>query len=193
VSCNASDFTIGGTVLDLEGSGLVLRNNASDELRIDSDGRFTFDTALPVGSTYNVTITEQPRDPEQTCNVANGSGVVGTSNISNVTVRCSSSPPTGGRFEVGGHVSELRGSGLILQNNGGDDLAIGSNGSFAFATRLPTGGAYNVTILRQPTKPTQTCTIENGSGIIGDSKIMNVEVTCRGGHHQQASQEAADS
>jgi len=183
VSCTTSDFTIGGTVLDLEGSGLVLRNNGGDELRIDSDGRFTFDTALPVGSTYNVTVAEQPRDPEQTCSVSNGSGAVGSSNVTNVTVRCASPPPTGRRFEVGGHVSELRGSGLILQNNGGDDLAIASNGSFEFATRLPTGGAYNVTILRQPTKPTQTCTVENGSGIIGESKIMNVEVTCRGGHH----------
>jgi hypothetical protein len=72
---------------------------------------------------------------------------------------------------------------LILQNNGGDDLAIASNGSFEFATRLATGGAYDVSILRQATKPTQTCSVENGSGIIGDSTIMNVEVTCRGGHH----------
>jgi hypothetical protein len=180
VSCSTADFTIGGTVRDLDGRGLVLRNNGTDELTIDSDGRFTFDTALPGGASYNVTIVEQPRDPEQKCTVSGGSGVVGSRNVTSVSVRCESAPSTR-TFEVGGQVSKLRGSGLILQNNGEDDLAIASSGRFEFATRVPTGAPYNVTVARQPSHPTQTCSVRNASGIVGDSKIKNVEVKCQGG------------
>lgn len=175
VSCSTSDFTIGGTVRDLSGSGLVVRNNGADELTIDSNGGFTFDTALPSGASYNVTIAEQPANPVQTCTVSNGSGIVGLSNVTSVTVRCS----TGG-FLVGGNVSKLRGSGLVLQNNGGDDLAIASNGSFDFSTPLPGGAAYNVGVARQPVDPAQTCTVTNGSGMISNSDIRNVEVKCQG-------------
>jgi hypothetical protein len=70
---------------------------------------------------------------------------------------------------------------LTLQNNGGDDLVIASNGRFEFATRLPTGASYNVTVERQPSSPVQTCNVQNGSGIVSDSKIMSVEVKCQGG------------
>lgn len=173
MTCNTSEFTIGGTARDLSGSGLVLRNNGADELPINSNGSFTFDTALPTGMTYNVTVSEQPRNPEQTCVVSSGSGIVGSGNATNVTVQCS----TAG-FLVGGHVSKLRGSGLLLQNNGGDDLAIASNGSFDFPTPLPTGASYNVAVAGQPTAPPQTCSVKDGSGIVGDSNIQNVEVKC---------------
>jgi hypothetical protein len=39
----------------------------------------------------------------------------------------------GSTFTVGGTVSGLAGSGLVLRNNGGDDLAIGANGSGTLA------------------------------------------------------------
>jgi environmental stress-induced protein Ves len=175
VSCNTSDFTIGGTVAGLAGSGLVLRNNGADELSIDSNGGFTFDTALPGGARYDVTIAQQPDDPDQTCTVSNGSGTVGTSNITSVSVRCSTSG-----FTVGGSVHRLRGSGLVLQNNGGDSLPIGSNGHFRFPTPLASGQHYNVTIAQQPRDPEQTCRVEDGSGTIEDEDVDDVDVRCRG-------------
>ena len=81
-------------------------------------------------------------------------------------------------FLIGGHVSKLRGSGLVLQNNGGDDLAIASNGHFAFATRLPSGSPYNVTISAQPRNPDQVCEVKDGSGTVRDSDIEDIEVRC---------------
>lgn len=175
VNCATSDFTVGGTVRDLEGTGLVLRNNGGDDLTIDTNGPFTFDTVLPTGASYNITIAEQPRDPRQACSIANASGVISGRNITDVVVRCSSEG-----YRVGGHVSKLRGSGLVLQNNGGDDLAIASNGSFDFPTPLPTGSMYNVTVRTQPSRPTQRCSIMNSTGFISNSNIQNVEVKCRG-------------
>ncbi|MDB6098646.1 MAG: putative lipotransrane domain protein, partial [Gammaproteobacteria bacterium] len=56
----------------------------------------------------------------------------------------------GGKFTVGGTLTGLRGSGLVLQLNGGDDLSFSANGGFAFGTRLGDGAAYAVTVKTQP-------------------------------------------
>jgi environmental stress-induced protein Ves len=173
VSCNTSDFSVGGTVNGLAGSGLVLRNNGGDELTINSPGPFTFDTALPTGAAYNVSVAEQPRDPAQTCTVTNGSGQVGGANVTNINVQCS----TRG-FRVGGQVSGLDGGGLRLENNGDDRISIASNGRFEFPTPLPSGSPYNVTVDRQPRRPRQSCDVNNGSGTVGNEDVRDVEIEC---------------
>lgn len=172
VSCSASDFSVGGTVHNLEGTGLILRNNGGDELTIDANGSFAFDTALPSGARYDVTIARQPEDPQQTCTVSNGEGFVGDGNVTSIVVDCETRD-----FSVGGKVTHLRGLGsLVIQNNGGDDLSIGSEGRFTFPTRLPEGASYNVTILRQPLFG--DCEVRHGSGTIRDKNIDDVEVRC---------------
>jgi hypothetical protein len=81
-------------------------------------------------------------------------------------------------YTVGGTVSGLVGTGLVLQNNGGDNLTITANGPFTFATALPDLSPYNVTVLTQPTGPAQVCTVTNGSGTISGANVTNVQVTC---------------
>ncbi len=83
-----------------------------------------------------------------------------------------------GFYSVGGTVSGLLGSGLELQNNGGDDLAIGANGPFTFTTKLANGAAYAVSVKTQPTAPAQTCTVTNGTATIPGADVTNVTVTC---------------
>ncbi|NIP16743.1 MAG: hypothetical protein GWM87_00200 [Xanthomonadales bacterium] len=123
--------SIGGTLSGLAGSGLVLQNNGGDDLAVTGNGGFTFATALDDGSAYAVTVKTQPSDPNQTCTVSNGSGTLAGANVTNVMVSCVTET-----YTVGGTVSGLAGTGLVLQNNGGDDLAIPTNGGFTFATRL---------------------------------------------------------
>src|SRR4249920_3214699 len=48
----------------------------------------------------------------------------------------------GDGYSVGGHVNGLMGSGLKLQNNGGDDLEISASGDFTFAQKLASGSDY---------------------------------------------------
>ena len=76
---------------------------------------------------------------------------------------------------VGGTVSGLTGT-LTLQNNGGDDLDVGADGAFTFATAVPDGSAYAVTILAQPAG--QTCEVNNGSGTISGADVTTVVVDC---------------
>jgi hypothetical protein len=84
------NYTIGGTILGLSGTGLVLQNNGNS-LSVSADGNFTFPTAITSGSTYNVSVATQPSG--QTCTVSNGSGTA-TSNVSNITVTCSTNTTT---------------------------------------------------------------------------------------------------
>ena len=84
-------YTIGGTVSGLLGTGLVLQDNGGDDLSITSDGAFTFVTPVASGSTYTVTVSSDPTGPTQTCSVSNGTGTVGATNVTNVTVTCTPS------------------------------------------------------------------------------------------------------
>ena len=54
---------------------------------------------------------------------------------------------------------------VVLQDNGGDELSLSASGGFTFATKLPAGAAYNVTVKTSPSG--QTCTVANGSGTVG--------------------------
>jgi len=83
----ATNYTIGGTVSGL-GAGLSvgLLNNGGDAITRNANGSFTFPTALASGAAYSVTVGTQPAG--QTCTVTNGSGTVGSANVTNVTVSC---------------------------------------------------------------------------------------------------------
>lgn len=88
-------------------------------------------------------------------------------------------PITGGaKYTVGGTVTGLTGSGLVLQLNGGDSLSFTGSGTFDFGTRLNNGAAYSVTVMTQPSNPAQTCTVRNGSGAIDKASVTNVIVSC---------------
>jgi len=80
-------------------------------------------------------------------------------------------------YTLGGSVSGLLGTGLVLQNNGSNNLPVSVNGNFTFATRSAGGNAYHVTVLSQPSNPAQTCRIINGSGTIS-SNITGIGVSC---------------
>jgi 6-phosphogluconolactonase (cycloisomerase 2 family) len=80
---------------------------------------------------------------------------------------------------VGGTVTGLAGTGLVLQNNGGDDLTVSASGAFTFATPLADGAAYDVSILTQPASPAQICAVANGKGTIaGGASVTSVAVRC---------------
>jgi hypothetical protein len=110
------------------GEGLVLQNNGGDNNTIYnpgvSDGFYeTFNTGLPSGATYRVTVLAQPAG--ETCSVANGSGTVGSSNVIDIVVTCSlsntpilSGPCVIGRTETGGsglnQIPLLRRNGTVV-------------------------------------------------------------------------------
>src|SRR5262245_52395159 len=88
-------------------------------------------------------------------------------------------PPSGGAqegFTVGGTVTGLQGQGLVLQLNGGDNLAVSNDGSFTFTSELADAAAYEVTVLTPPSSPSQTCTVASADGAIAGANVTNVAV-----------------
>jgi len=81
-------------------------------------------------------------------------------------------------YTVGGSVSGLAGSGLALSLNGSASLPVSANGSFTFPIALADATAYAVTIAAQPSNPSQTCSVTNGSGTIAGANVTNVGVAC---------------
>ena len=100
-------------------------------------------------------------------------GVVG---LVIVLASCGTSP--GYSYTVSGAVDGMVGSGMVLQNNGGDDLSVSALGSFAFKTPLTDGSTYDIKVKTQPTHPSQTCSVSNGSGTINGAPVSNVVVSC---------------
>lgn len=170
-SSHSSSYTIGVTVTGLTGSGLVLQDNSGDNLTITGKGTSTFATKIVSGRPYSVSVLTQPSTPTQTCTVANGSGTA-NANVTNVQVQCV--VPT---ISIGGSVSGLSGTGLVLQDNGGDNLTITGSGNFTFPTLLISGATYKVTVLTQPSGPVQACTVTNGSGT-ASANVTSVQVVC---------------
>src|ERR1700729_3228376 len=84
---------------------------------------------------------------------------------------------TGTGFTIGGTVTGLTGTGLVLQDNGGDNLTISKSGPFVFPTSVTSGGAYAVTVATQPTNPAQSCAVTGGTGT-ASANVTTVSVTC---------------
>ena len=171
-----SGFTVSGTVAGLDGDGLVVQLNDGNNLAVPNNGTFTFTTQLADAATYSVTVLTQPTGPSQTCTIGNASGTIAAANVTNVAITCAT-----GAFALRGTVSGLVGTGLVLQNNGADDLPISADGAFSFPMPYASGAAYNVTVKTQPSGPSQSCTVANGAGTIGSADVTDVTVTCATG------------
>ncbi|MFO0735389.1 MAG: hypothetical protein U0270_05900 [Labilithrix sp.] len=84
VDCAPQAFEVGGSVSGVDAVGLVLASRGA-EVAVSRDGTFTFPGKITNGSSYAVSIEQQPE--RQTCTITNGSGVVDGANV-RVSVTC---------------------------------------------------------------------------------------------------------
>jgi hypothetical protein len=90
-------------------------------------------------------------------------------------VRSQATLPPG--YTVGGTITGLTASGLVLQNNGGDNLSVASGASsFTFSTLVQTGGTYSVTIQTRPTG--LSCSVFSATGTMASSNVTSVNIRC---------------
>jgi 6-phosphogluconolactonase len=94
---------------------------------------------------------------------------------------CTTCGPKPKPVNLQGTVSGLVGFRLALQN-GSTALSIALNGPDANGTQTfgmaAANTAYNITVKTQPTSPSQTCAIANGTGTTGTGDVTNINVTC---------------
>jgi hypothetical protein len=168
VSCVPATFAVGGTVNGLVGNQTVtITDNGTDSITV-GNGAFTFPTLLQYRANYFAAATGSY---PASCSVVNGSGQVFGA-VSNIIVNCA--PIT---FVVGGNVSGLiGGAAVVLEDNGGDDLAVSQNGGFTFATPVMDTAAYAVTVKNNPAG--ETCTVSSGSGALAGADVSTAAVSC---------------
>jgi hypothetical protein len=180
-----SSYTIGGTVVGLQYPGLVLQNNLANDLAITPlplDGTnvrnvdYSFPNEVDYGDPYSVTVKSQPQ--HQNCGPSSGTAdTAGRLSVISAVIACSLVSNT-----IGGTITGLTSEGLILTNgtNGGTVPVSKVNdvypGTFTFALPVTYNQTYGVTVLQQPA--TQTCSVANGTGTMGDNKVDTIVVTC---------------
>jgi len=170
VSCVDLSYTVGGTVSGLVSAGLVLING-DDAFAVSSGASsFTLPTAVAYGSTYAVTVQTQPTG--LTCAVSGGSGKMGAAAVTSIAVKCS--PNT---YTVGGSISGLTASGLVLLDNGGDALTLAANAAqFTMTTAVAYGSPYAITVQSAPAG--LVCSVSKGTGTMGPGNVTSVGVGC---------------
>jgi hypothetical protein len=148
---------------------LILANGTDSDTPVTGDQSFVMPTAVAAGTAYAITVQLQP--DALRCTVSNGSGIVGSANVTDVEVTCA--PST---FTVGGTVSGLTSAGLVLANGSASVAVAAGATTFTFAAPVPTASSFDVTVMTQPAGG--TCTVSNGTGVILTSSVNNVSVTC---------------
>src|SRR5579862_1842841 len=107
-----------------------------------------------------------------------GSAGIGHTSPSEATSGGGSGMTTPTLYTVSATVSGLSGQGLVLELNGGQDLAVATDGTVAFPNGLASGSAYAVTVETQPAVRRELCSVSNGSGTIGQANVSNVSIDC---------------
>jgi hypothetical protein len=173
VTCASQSYQLGGSIGGLTASGLVLANGSDTLTVMPGATSFTLPTPVAVGSSYAVIVQTQPTG--LTCTVSGGSGTMPANNVVSVSVVCGVTT-----YTVGGSVSGLTTTGLVLAN-GSDTLAVMANSTqFTMPSGLPAGAPFAVTVQTQPSA--EICSVSNGSGAIavgsGAANVTSVQVIC---------------
>lgn len=172
-----ASFELTGNLVDnfeqpkpLANPGLVLANG-DQRLSVPRGATtFKFANTISYGTEYAITVAQQPE--HMACTFTRGStGAAGRTATISAYLVCNLIP-----YPVGGIVKGL-GTGTLRLVNGTDTLDVTlAKTDFTMPTAIPYGTVYGVTVLTQPVG--QTCTVANGTDVMGDAPRNNIVVTC---------------
>lgn len=182
-SANASvtAHSVSADVSGLNGLDITMTLNRTDQtFSIDSDPKtVTFSNTVAEGEAYSVSVKSIPSNKQ--CSVTNGTGTIGTSSPTNVTVSCSDKAAT--LYTVGGAASlssqtptiTMTGSGINTQS-----VTLGaSDTSYSLPTSVPDGtytlsisavSGYNC-LFNSNSQATRSVTVSS-------TNVTNADMTC---------------
>lgn len=165
----AADYSVSASVKGLTASGLMLAVDGTDVSVPGNSTAIQLSAAMPVGAAYTITVQAQPSG--LLCVISNGSGTIVAANVTDVAVSCQ--PET---YSVGGTVSGVTASGLVLAN-GSSTVAVQPGAtSFTMPMAVASGSAYEITVQTQPAA--LQCVVSSGYGIVTAAAVTSVVVTC---------------
>ena len=149
-STPAHSATLTGTVSGLNAGNTVVLSSGSNLVVVSLNGAFQVTNGGPL------VVSIQPN--KQTCSV------------SGTTVTCKNT------YSVGGTISGLSSSGLVLRLNTTSLIVPSGATAFKFSTSLPSNTPYTVSAGIQP--PSLFCTPANNTGTVLSSNITNISIAC---------------
>jgi len=162
-------------VAGLTNSGLKLQVNGGDTVEVAAGATtFSFPNGISYGTEYKVEFVQQPA--HMTCGFLGGTNIGSAGHTTSINIQISCAQNS---YAVSGTVEGLSADGLVLVNgssSGSITVAKGAT-SFTLPNLIPVGTAYGISVLTQPTG--LTCTVANGSGVMGDEARNNVRVVCQ--------------
>lgn len=143
VSCGGGDYgadatyTVGGTLAGSAGA-VVLQLNGAGNISASAPGPFTFAGGLASGAAYDVTASGA-----QNCNVANGKGTIGSTNVTNVAITCTTvvrSASLSGAQQNPAVTTAAVGRGALVV----DPATKAVTGGMTFSGLTPTTGGHHI-------------------------------------------------
>jgi N-acetylneuraminic acid mutarotase len=168
-SSTPAEHSLHAAITGLTSSGLVLTVNGAAITVAADTASLELSASIRAGGTYQVLVKVQPSG--EICAISNGTGTMGSTDVSDLTVACE--PST---YTVGGTIAGLSAAGLVLAN-GPDALAVTAGATvFTMGKAVPSGSAYDIIVQTQPTG--LECGIRNGSGTVATSPVTSIAVSC---------------
>jgi hypothetical protein len=175
-------YPVGGQVTVMNGGVLKLLGklsadgyavSAKEVLAIHAVGPFGFQTALPTGGTYEVSIMSHPAG--QQCSLQGGSGAVGQGAVTSIQVHCEEAVAHALSVSVQGLGD---GAGLeVLEKVSGATLQVNADGQSTFAGARFAGDEYEIVITDQPAL--RVCEIASGgAGAMPDAAHVGAQIVC---------------
>lgn len=172
----SGDLVLSGAVSGVTADGLVLQNNGGSDLVVPAGATyFEFPNRISTDDQFNITVKSYPSNAE-TCVVNNGKARGNYWSIQQVSVACSLKT-----HKLTVNIQGLTGTGLALVN-GTDKKTVPAGATSIAMNDVFQGAAYGISVLTNPTA--QTCTVSGGdtgtgTGVVKETDVTNVVVTCR--------------
>ncbi|WP_312438156.1 hypothetical protein [Janthinobacterium sp.] len=170
-ACGGSggNLYLGGNVIGLAKSGLVLKNGDSELEVLSGATTFYFPNLVKADDRYDIKILTQPKGA--TCTITGGTGKANSYSASNAVVSCITD-----QYTLGGSISGLTADGLILANGQSQISPLANSTKFVFASTVGDGATYTVNVFKNP--PGLACTISNPVGTMGSKNNDTLIVAC---------------
>lgn len=168
-----ASYSVGGIVSGLNGDSIIIQNNGADDTTITENGEYTLLAAYSDQSSYEISISKQPEDPNQNCSISGNSGTIDNADVVTVDIDCINIYPVSGQL-----YDLFNRSPIVISNNGTDIMELTADGLFEFINELEDGSTYNVVQTDDP--QSVDCAIINGTGTISGGAVTDIKIYCNG-------------
>jgi uncharacterized delta-60 repeat protein len=123
-------------------------------------------------------VAEPDEDVELALSAPMGCVALGAQATATLTILDDDRPLEEPTYTVGGNVTGLAGTGMLLREVTSGFELTPTNGPFTFSYRFPDGRPYEVRVVSQPVNPIQECSVINAAGTIASADVTDVAVAC---------------